>query len=129
MSPWHVKGQFRSDGLFVVPVWLNARSFSFLFDPGAAYSSIAPEIAALLELRVVGSRRILQGAYHEVSCPVYQLDSFQIGFMRRTNMRLVGMRLDLKLNFIGLLGMDFLRQYRFTVEPDTATLILRSLQK
>jgi predicted aspartyl protease len=129
MSPWHVKGQFRSDGLFVVPVWLNARSFSFLFDPGAAYSSIALEIAALLELSVVGSRRILQGAYHEISCPVYQLDLFQIGFICRTNMRLVGMPLDLKLNFIGLLGMDFLRQYRFTLEPDTATLILRPLRK
>ncbi len=44
-------------------------------------------------------------------------------------MRLVGMPLDLKLNFIGLLGMDFLRQYRFTVEPDTATLILRPVRK
>jgi predicted aspartyl protease len=129
MSPWRVKGQFRSDGLFVVPVLLNVRSFSFLFDPGAAYSSVVPEIAALLELRVIGSRRILQGAYHDVSCPVYQLDLFQIGFIRRTNMRLVGMPLDLNLNFIGLLGMDFLRQYRFTVEPDSATLILRPLRK
>jgi predicted aspartyl protease len=129
MSLWRIKGQFRSDGLFVAPVRLNARSFSFLFDPGAAYSSVAPEIAALLELRVVGRRRILQGAYHEVDCPVYQLDLFEIGFIRRTNMRLIGMPLDLKLNFIGLLGMDFLRQYRFTVEPDTATLILRLLRK
>jgi predicted aspartyl protease len=129
MSPWRVKGRFRSDGLFVVPARLNARSFSFLFDPGAAYSSISPEIAALLELSVVSSLRILQGAYHEISCPVYQIDLFQIGFIRRTNMRLVGMPLDLKLNFIGLLGMDFLRQYRFTVEPDTATLILRPLRK
>jgi len=35
----------------------------------------------------------------------------------------------LLFGFHGLIGMDFLRQYRFTVEPDTATLILRPLRK
>jgi len=129
MSPWRTKGQFRHDGLFIVPVWLNERSFSFLFDPGAAFSTINPNVAALLELRIVGSQPLLQGAYYPINCPVYQLDSFKIGFIRHTNMRMLGMPLDAQLDFIGLLGMDFLRQYRFTLEPDTATLILRPRRK
>jgi len=129
MSPWRVKGQFRHDGLFVVPVRLNDRSFSFLFDPGAAYLTISPHVAAILELRVIGSQPILQGAYYLINCPVYRISVFQIGFIHRTNIRIVGMPLDPRLDFIGLLGMDFLRQYRFTLEPDTATLILRPLRK
>jgi len=129
MSPWRISGQFQRDGLFVLPVLLNARVFRLLFDPGAAFSSIAPNIAALLKLQVVGSQPLLQGAYYPISCPVYLLDSFQIGFIRHLNMRVIGMPLDPRLNFIGLIGMDFLRQYRFTLEPDTATLILRPRRK
>jgi predicted aspartyl protease len=129
MSPWRVKGQFRSDGLFVVPVWLNEKSFNFLFDPGAAFSTMSPQVAALLQLPVVGNRWILQGGYYPTNCPVYQLESFRIGFIRLQNMRIVEMPIDLNQNFNGLIGMDFLRHYRFTLECDTATLILRPLRK
>ena len=129
MSPWRISGQFQSDGLFAIPVRLNDRVFRLLFDPGAAFSSIAPNVAALLKLSVVGSQSLLQGGYHPVTCPVYLINSFQMGFIRRLNMRMVGMSIDLRLNFIGFLGMDFLRQYRFTLETDTATLILRPLRK
>ncbi|MGH7598311.1 MAG: retropepsin-like aspartic protease [bacterium] len=129
MSPWRISGKFQRDGLLILPALLNGGSFKLLFDPGAAYSAITPDIAALLELRIVGSRRLLQGGYHDISCPVFQVESFQIGFIRRMNMRLVGMPLDAQLNFDGIIGMDFLRQYRFTVEPDSATLILRPLRK
>jgi len=129
MSPWRVKGHFRRDSLFVAPVRLNGRSFSFLFDPGAAYLTINPDVATILDLRVIDNQPLLQGAYYPINCPVYQVPAFQIGFIHRTNVRIVGMPLDPRLDFIGLLGMDFLRQYRFTLEPDTATLILRPRRK
>jgi predicted aspartyl protease len=129
MSPWRISGQFRNDGLFVLPAWLNNQPFKLLFDPGTAYSMIKPSVAALLNLRAISSRRVLQGAYYPVDCPVYQLDSFQLGFIQRANMRVVAISPDAQLGFHGLIGMDFLRQYRFTVEPDTATLILRPRRK
>jgi predicted aspartyl protease len=129
MSPWRISGQFQRDGLFVLPAILNARVFRLLFDPGAAFSSVVPNVAAILKLQVVGRQSVFQGGFYPVSCPVFLLDSFQIGFIRRVNMRMIGMPLDPRLNFIGILGMDFLRQYRFTVEPDTATLILRPRRK
>lgn len=129
MSPWRISGQFRNDGLFVIPAWLNNQPFKLLFDPGSAYSMIKPSVAGLLNLHVIGSRRVLQGAYYPADCPVYQLDSFQLGFIQRVNIRMIAIPLDAQLGFHGLIGMDFLRQYRFTVEPDTATLILRLLRK
>lgn len=129
MSPWRVSGQFRFDGLFVVPTLLNNQPFKFLFDPGAAYSTIKPSVAKLLDLQTVGNRRLLQGGYYLIDCPVYQLDSFQIGFIRRASVRVLGMPLDAQSGLHGLIGMDFLRQYRFTLEPDTATLILRLRRK
>jgi len=76
MSPWRISGLFRHDGLFVIPAWLNHQPFKLLFDPGSVYSMIKPSVATLLNLHVIGSRRILQGAYFPVDCPVYQLDSF-----------------------------------------------------
>jgi hypothetical protein len=129
MSPWRISGQLRHDGLFVMPVWLNNQPFKLLFDPGSVYSMIKPSVVTLLNLRAIGSRRVLQGAYFPVDCPVYQLESFQLGFVRLVNMRMVAISLDARLGFHGLIGMDFLRRYRFTLEPDTATLILRPLRK
>lgn len=129
MSPWRVKGQFRYDGLFVVVTLLNGQPFRMLFDPGAAYSAIKPSVAALLGLRPIGSVHILQGALSDVDCPLYMLDSFQLGFIRLTNLTVAAMTFSEKAGFHGLLGMDFLRQYRFTLECDTATLILRPLRK
>jgi hypothetical protein len=129
MSPWRINGQLRSDGLFIIPAWLNNQPFKLLFDPGSVYSMIKPSVATLLNLHAIGSWRVLQGAYFPVDCPVYQLDSFQIGFLQRVNMRVTAVPLAAELGFHGLLGMDFLRQYRFTVEPDTATLILRPRRK
>lgn len=129
MSPWRVSGNFRNDGLFILPVWLNERSFKFLFDPGTPYSMLAQEMATLLELRMIGKRPILQGGYYPATCPVYHLDSFRIGFVRHLNVRMSGVQLNDQLDFDGLLGMDILCQYRFTLEPDTATLILRPRRK
>jgi predicted aspartyl protease len=129
MSPWRINGKFRIDGLFTLPVLLEGKSFNFLFDPGAAVSTIAPDTAAMLALRAVGSQRMLQGGYLDIICPVYQINSFQISFIRRSNMRMVEMQFHPQLDFDGLLGIDFLRHYRFTLEPDTATLILRPLRK
>jgi len=129
MSPWRIDGQFRFDGLFVVPALLNDQPFKLLFDPGAAFSTIKPSAAALLELPIVGRQRLLQGGYYLIDCPVYQLDSFQVGFIRRARMRVLGMPIDAQSGLHGLIGMDFLRQYRFTLEPDTATLILRPRRK
>ena len=99
MSPWRISGQFQRDGLLVLPVILNERVFRLLFDPGAAFSSVAPNVAAILKLQVVGSQAVFQGGYYPVSCPVYLLNSFQIGFIRRVNMRMIGMPLDPRLNF------------------------------
>ncbi len=129
MSPWRINGVLRADGLLILPVWLNERSFNFLFDPGAAYSTIKPGIATLLSLPVVGKQFMLQGGYYLTHCPVYQIDLFRIGSIRRSSVRMVELSLAPQLNFNGLLGMDFLKHYRFTVEPDTATLILRPLRK
>ena len=100
-----------------------------LFDPGAAYSAIIPSVAALLGLRPVGNVSILQGALSDADCPLYMLDSFQLGFIRLTNVKVAAMTFSEKAGFHGLIGMDFLRRYRFTLEPDTATLILRPLRK
>jgi hypothetical protein len=48
MSPWRISGEFRRDGLFVVPALLDNQPFKLLFDPGAAFSSIEPDTATLI---------------------------------------------------------------------------------
>jgi len=64
-----------------------------------------------------------------MSYPEVELTSFRVGTVGMSNFRVLVMSFHPNLGIDGLLGMDFLHRFRFTVEPDTATLVLRSLKK
>ena len=63
---------------------------------------------------------------HQVSqAPVLRLSSLQVGSQRVTNMEVLVLSLPYDLRVDGLLGVNFLEQFRPTFEFDQATLVLR----
>ncbi|KAA0221880.1 hypothetical protein EDS67_27820 [candidate division KSB1 bacterium] len=56
-----------------------------------------------------------------------RIDDFVVGGKMQKNMLVTIVDLPPGFQLDGLLGMNFLGKYRFTIEPDTATLILRNI--
>ncbi len=124
-----ISGYFDYGGVLLVPVSLNGDTYTFMVDCGAAHciinrnllDQIAAEVSdTKLRLAPIGKQTVLASAL--------KIKDFEVG-ARKQNDVTVGI-LDFpdelkKLN--GLLGMNFLRNYRFTIEPDTATLVLREI--
>jgi predicted aspartyl protease len=112
-----------------VPALANHLSANLLLDTGAAYSSITPQVAARLRLTIIGSQSVLLGGSIGLSYPEVELTTFRVGTLDVPNFRVLVMSFDPSLGINGILGMDFLHRFRFTVEPDTTTLVLRALKK
>lgn len=56
-----------------------------------------------------------------------QIRNFSVGAMVQNNIVVSVVDFPEGFQLDGLLGMSFLGKYRFTIEPDTATLILRNI--
>jgi predicted aspartyl protease len=100
-----------------------------LVDCGAAFSSISPHIAAELRLTIINDQSLYLGGSQWMSYPLVELTKFRAGTIELSNFRILIMSFHPSLGIDGLLGMDFLHRFRFTIEPDTATLVLRPLRK
>jgi predicted aspartyl protease len=56
------------------------------------------------------------------------LEALSVGGHEVRNIDVLILELPSELRIDGLLGMDFLGRFRTTVEPDTATVILRAVR-
>ncbi len=126
-SASRVRGRLAHGGLLLVPVCVHEQTFEFLIDTRAAYTALSKDIVSLLDLMIV-SHRILaiapaQGAIFHA--PVVTLREFQIGGFRLANVTAIVLAFPHALKIDGIVGMNVLRLFRFTVEVDTGTLVLR----
>lgn len=108
---------------------MHGQHFEFLLDTGAAYTAVSREIADLLDLKTYPDLTLLiapaQG--QTIRVPVATLADLSVGGMHLSNVRVVILEFPDRLKLDGLLGMNVLRNFRFTIEPDTATLVTRNL--
>lgn len=126
-SASRIRGRLAHGGLLLVPVRVHGQTFEFLIDTGAAYIALSKDIVTLLDLTVVPQRTLAiapaQGNIFQA--PVVTLREFQIGGFRLMNITAIVLAFPQALRIDGIVGMNVLRLFRFTIETDTATLILR----
>ena len=115
--------------LILVPVVLNrTHVFRFIVDTGAQRTIISNYVADTLGLDVAHPIRleaIVTAERQTPPAPVIGLDSVQVGGIRLRDLEASVFDLPPTLRADGLLGLNFLRQFRVTFEFDRSTLILR----
>jgi clan AA aspartic protease (TIGR02281 family) len=115
--------------LVLVPVVLNrTKAFRFIVDTGAQRIIISHDVAATLGLDVSRPLRveaIVTAERQTPPVPVVRLDSVQIGGIRLSPIQASVFDLPSALRADGLLGLNFLREFRVTFEFDRSSLILR----
>ena len=115
--------------LILVPVLLNrTKAFRFIVDTGAQRIIISHDVAATLGLNIshpIRAEAIVTAERQTPPAPVVRLDSVQIGGIRLSHLEASVFDLPSALRADGLLGLNFLREFRVTFEFDRSSLILR----
>jgi len=128
-SASRIKGRLAHGGLLLIPVMVQGQDFEFLIDTGAAYTALSKELMALLGVRINPSQTMLiapaQGSAFRA--PLLTIADLRIGGFRLPNVTAIVLEFPPILKIDGILGMNVLRQFRMTIEADTAHLILRRI--
>jgi predicted aspartyl protease len=119
------------DAALMVPVFLNGEGpFDFVLDTGATLTCVDQEIARRLQLPAArGVVGVGAGVGGSGKMEILRLDSLRIGAARAGEMTVCA--LDLKhtdaigLEIDGLLGLNFLRSFRVTLDFQRNVLHLR----
>lgn len=117
--------------LVIIPVHVNGYGpFQFVLDTGASASAIAPELAVRLGIPAATSQSAGLGAGGAVKLSVAKLESLRVGTAPSQSLTVivpemlaplgeaVGTRLD------GIVGYDYLRNFRVTVDYPQGQLVL-----
>lgn len=118
-------GRIAYGGVLLVPVELNGFGLRFMVDTGAADCAIALDqvVAEPTPHKVV----IAPIGTELVTASTLRINDFVVGGRMQKNVLVTIVDLPAGFQLDGLIGMNFLGKYRFTIEPDTATLILRDI--
>jgi clan AA aspartic protease (TIGR02281 family) len=116
-----------SNGHMVVPVLLNdAVEARVIFDTGAEMTVLSRKTADGVGLRPGPQRPVrLQTIAAQIQAPVATLSSLQCGDMRRTNLPVAVVDVDLGRQVDGILGMDFLGNYTIRIESESSRIVLK----
>ena len=101
----------------------NAHSLQLLIDTGASMTILTPDALQMQGIRyqVTGKKRVFNTANGTVDAPIYILESLTVGGWRVEQVE-VGV---LELNGVdGLLGMNYLRHFRFFIDQHASMLRL-----
>ena len=119
-----------ADRLVVVPVLVNEKGpYDFALDTGASSTVISRELAAEFGLATEKFSRLTAGGGNGTVARV-QLASLSVGAARRENLAaaasdfLSQLNADLGSRLQGILGYDFLRHYRVTLDYPRGALLL-----
>jgi clan AA aspartic protease (TIGR02281 family) len=115
----------------MIPAEINGLPTDFLFDPGAALTGINRKFADYFGISIDPTRtmRITTAHDREVDMPIITLKEIRVGGVIRKNLPALVITFPPNFEVHGLIGMNFLKGLRFTVEMDTGTLILREARK
>jgi predicted aspartyl protease len=110
----------KGTSLVAVPVLINNEGpFNFLLDTGASSSILSATIADRLKIPN-GRHETLFSAGGYVPVTQRKIDSFQVGQARLTNFEISVTNFPLlrTLNVEGILGADYLRQFKVSIDYD-----------
>ena len=114
----HIGFSLVRDSLVVVPVFLNGQGpYRFLLDTGATHSILSSAVAG--QLRISASRSgSLITAGGSVPVALCVIDVVQIGPVRlgKTTIAVTDAELLRTLHIDGLLGADYLKQFRISID-------------
>jgi len=101
----------------------NSNNLQLLIDTGASITIVTPEVLQQqgIHFQITGNTRVFNTANGAVRAPVYILDSLTVGDWRVEQVE-VGV-LELK-GMDGLLGMNFLKHFRFFIDQHASMLRL-----
>jgi clan AA aspartic protease (TIGR02281 family) len=115
----------------MVPVEMNGVPTDFLFDSGAALTVINHKFAEYFGIQIDPARqmRITAASEKEVDTFLSAAQEIRVGSLIRKDLPVSVIKFPPNFEVHGLIGMNFLKGLRFTVEMDTGTLILREIKK
>jgi len=110
---------------------INGQKTELLFDPGAALTVINQKFADYFGIQIDPTRqmRITAASAEEVNTFLSTAQEIRVGSVIRKNLPVSVIVFPPRFEVHGLIGMNFLKGLRFTVEMDTGTLILREPPK
>ena len=117
----------QASNTYLIEATLNGRDrVALMLDTGASMSVIKPAVLARLGAAPSNEHPTvrLNTANGTVTARVVRLDSLSVGDKAVRDITVAAVELAELPNIDGLLGMDYLRHFRFTVDQDQATLIL-----
>lgn len=122
-----IAGYFDYGGVLLVPVTLNTDRRIFMVDCGAAHCALNRKKLDLVNAEPAGVNITIAPIGKDlVTAPALRVRDFMVGAKKQNNVLLAVLDFPAPLERLdGLLGMNFLGNYRFTIEPDTSTLVLR----
>ncbi len=123
-----VKGRFQHYGVLVVPVMLDGIRLEFMVDTGASFCSISRSVATRvgIDMKTTEEISMVPASGAPIHVPLTKIN-LKVGINAVKNLNVAIFDFPSELRVDGLLGMNFLKKFRFTIEPDTATLILREI--
>jgi clan AA aspartic protease (TIGR02281 family) len=128
-SASRIRGRLAHGGVLLIPVRVQGQDFEFLLDTGAAYTALSEDIITLLGITVNPQRMAAIAPAHGgvFQVPMVTIKELRLGGFRLTDIAAIVLEFPPILKIDGVLGMNILRQFRMTLEADTATLVLRRL--
>lgn len=128
-SASRIRGRFAYGGVLLVPVRVQGQRAEFLVDTGAAYTALSRDLVNLLGITIDPQRTVaiapVQGATMRV--PLITIADLRVGGFRMANIEALVVEFPRELKLDGVLGMNFLKRFRITIEVETRTLVLRPI--
>jgi len=115
------------DNLVVIPVFLNGQGpYHFLVDTGATHSILSRSVAERLSISGVRNGSLISAA-GAVPVTIGMIEVVQIGPVRiaRTSIAVTALELFRTLHVDGLLGADYLKQFKISIDYTNHVLSLQ----
>ena len=125
-----VTGRRGYGSILIVNALFNKTSrLSLLVDTGTAMTVITPQMTNDLGFDLANPTRWMEmtSVHQTVRAPIIRLDTVQVGGQQVNGLEVAVLSLPANMRVDGLLGINFLRNFRVTFEFDQATLILRPI--
>jgi len=106
---------------FSVKVFLDGSEFNLMLDTGATYIFIDEDKASMLE--VLRDALVLKTAGNDISAKLCQASTLRIGNLQLANIKITVAPFK-RQDIDGLLGMNFLKQFKFFIDQDEGILYL-----
>ena len=125
-----IPGWFDYGGVLLIPASLNGTRLNFMVDTGAAYTAIKRQALDKITAEPTDFKRSIGSVGEKIfTAPTLKADNLGVGSTIQSNLLISIVDFPPGFQFHGILGMDFMRKYRITIETDTATLVLREIPK